>query len=65
MTIRNPWWCVHNLVAHPMLVLYPRLGEWLHEYTAKRMDGKDGLLLRVEAGPYPVQQVQGRPVRCN
>lgn len=26
------WW-VHNLVAHPLLVLCPPLGEWLHERT--------------------------------
>lgn len=24
---------VHNLIAHPMLVLWPRLGEWLHDRT--------------------------------
>lgn len=33
-----PWirtkWAIHNLVAHPLLVLWPRLGEWLHERTA-------------------------------
>lgn len=32
------WWVVHNLVAHPMLVLCPRIGEWLHDYTAERME---------------------------
>ncbi len=25
---------VHNVIAHPLLVLWPRLGEWLHERTA-------------------------------
>lgn len=25
---------VHNVVAHPLLVLWPRVGEWLHERTA-------------------------------
>ena len=25
---------VHNLVAHPLLVLAPPLGAWLHERTA-------------------------------
>lgn len=24
---------LHNLVAHPLLVLWPRAGEWLHERT--------------------------------
>lgn len=24
---------VHNVVAHPLLVLYPPLGEWLHDRT--------------------------------
>lgn len=27
------WW-VHNIVAHPLLVLCPPLGEWLHDRTA-------------------------------
>lgn len=27
-------WFVHNVVAHPLLVLWPRAGEWLHERTA-------------------------------
>lgn len=26
------WW-VHNLVAHPLLVLCPPAGEWLHDRT--------------------------------
>ena len=26
-------WVVHNLVAHPLLVLFPPLGEWLHDRT--------------------------------
>jgi hypothetical protein len=29
---RLSWW-IHNLVAHPLLVLWPRLGEWLHGLT--------------------------------
>lgn len=24
---------LHNVVAHPMLVLWPRFGRWLHERT--------------------------------
>lgn len=24
---------VHNVIAHPLLVLWPRVGEWLHELT--------------------------------
>lgn len=26
---------VHNVVAHPLLVLCPPLGEWLHDKTAE------------------------------
>jgi len=26
-------WLLHNLIAHPLLVLCPRLGAWLHEHT--------------------------------
>lgn len=32
------WWIAHNLIAHPLLVLWPRLGAWLHDYTAERME---------------------------
>lgn len=24
---------IHNVIAHPLLVLWPRVGEWLHEHT--------------------------------
>jgi hypothetical protein len=34
---RVRWW-VHNLVAHPLLVLCPPLGEWLHDRTAPDAD---------------------------
>jgi hypothetical protein len=34
---RHRWW-VHNLVAHPLLVLCPPVGEWLHERTAPEGD---------------------------
>ncbi len=27
---------VHNVIAHPLLVLCPPLGEWLHERTDPR-----------------------------
>lgn len=27
-------WIVHNLIAHPLLVLCPPLGELLHRWTA-------------------------------
>ena len=30
---RRAWW-VHNLVAHPLLVLCPPVGEWLHDRTS-------------------------------
>lgn len=35
------WWAAHNLLAHPLLVLFPLLGEWLHGYTATRMEKPD------------------------
>jgi hypothetical protein len=27
------WW-VHNLIAHPMLIICPPIGRWLHRITA-------------------------------
>lgn len=27
-------YALHNLVAHPLLVLWPRVGAWLHDWTA-------------------------------
>ena len=27
-------WILHNIVAHPLMVLLPPLGEWLHDLTA-------------------------------
>lgn len=30
----RPRWWVHNLVAHPLLVVLPPVGRWLHERTA-------------------------------
>lgn len=27
-------WIIHNVVAHPLLVICPPLGEWLHDRTA-------------------------------
>lgn len=40
-TARAPWlerarWAVHNLVAHPLLVLCPPLGRRLHDATVPR-----------------------------
>ena len=35
------WWAIHNCVAHPLLTLWPRVGEWLHEYTARRAQPRD------------------------
>jgi hypothetical protein len=34
----NLWWIIHNLIAHPLLVLYPKLGNKLHDYTANKME---------------------------
>lgn len=31
---------VHNVIAHPLLVLWPGMGEWLHDLTAP--DDEDG-----------------------
>lgn len=31
------WRFLHNVVAHPLCELMPPLGEFLHEYTARRM----------------------------
>lgn len=33
------WFAVHNLVAHPLLVLCPPIGTRLHDWTADRMGG--------------------------
>ena len=33
------WYSVHNLIAHPLLVLWPPLGNRLHDWTADRMGG--------------------------
>lgn len=30
---RHRWWA-HNLIAHPLLVLCPPVGAWLHDRTA-------------------------------
>ena len=32
MRMRLRWWA-HNLIAHPMLVLCPPVGRWLHHIT--------------------------------
>jgi hypothetical protein len=32
----HPWYLVHNAVVHPLMVVLPRrLGEWMHEITAR------------------------------
>jgi len=31
------WWAVHNVVAHPLMVVWPWLGEMVHDWTGKRM----------------------------
>lgn len=28
------WWRVHNLVAHPLLIVWPRPAVWSHDRTA-------------------------------
>ena len=36
--IYSPFWrAMHNLIAHPMLAIYRPLGEYLHEFTARKM----------------------------
>ena len=35
--VRRPrWWITHNVIAHPLLVIWPRVGEWLHDRTEPR-----------------------------
>ena len=43
--IYSPFWrVIHNLVAHPMLVVHRPTGERLHNYTADKMyEPRDGL----------------------
>ena len=31
------WWIAHNLIAHPLMVLWPRLGERVHAWTGRGM----------------------------
>lgn len=31
-------WIVHNVIAHPLLILCPLLGRWLHDRTAPPID---------------------------
>lgn len=39
-------WSIHNLIAHPMLVLLPqKWGSWLHDITIpnnNKIEGKNG-----------------------
>ncbi len=45
--IHNPFWrAIHNVVAHPLLFFHRPTGEWLHDYTARRMYEQDGILAR-------------------
>ena len=37
---RDAFW--HNVVAHPLLVLWPRVGRWLHERTEPTVPRKRG-----------------------
>lgn len=43
MTLRRLAQIVHNVIAHPLLELWPRVGNWLHEKTEQvawpEMDG--------------------------
>lgn len=34
-------WVVHNTVAHPLLVLCPPVGEWLHDRTIPTDAGRE------------------------
>lgn len=43
-------WTLHNLLAHPLLVLCPPLGRWLHDRTAPA-EAPDAV---EPAGPAPV-----------
>jgi hypothetical protein len=33
---RDAFW--HNVVAHPLLVMWPRVGRWLHDRTEPTVD---------------------------
>ena len=35
--VKHVWWVVHNAVAHPLMVVWPKAGEWLHGWTGRRM----------------------------
>lgn len=37
--MRRLWRFIHNVIAHPLMELLPtRLGDWLHDETAKSLD---------------------------
>ena len=35
--MKRLFWIVHNVIAHPLMVVWPRVGERLHEWTGRRM----------------------------
>lgn len=32
------WWWLHNLIAHPLLVLWPRVGRMLHKRSQQALE---------------------------
>lgn len=31
-------WVIHNVIAHPLLVICPPLGAWIHDNTTPEVD---------------------------
>lgn len=60
----TPRWAVHNIIAHPLLVLWPRFGVWLHDWTIPEDDGVSpvsaakAILAAALATPHPAQEQQ-------
>jgi len=49
------WWWIHNLIAHPLIILWPRMGHQLHQYSHERLEAIDPLYQRFsEHGKVPL-----------
>jgi ribosomal protein L11 methylase PrmA len=35
--LKRFWYVVHNVVAHPLMVVWPRVGNVVHEWTGRRI----------------------------
>lgn len=39
--IHRRWWLVHNLIAHPLIAIWPTRATFdFHDYTSDRMQGR-------------------------